>query len=338
MFIFSDKYRLLRRILLLLLTLCLLFPAAGCADKEESGEAGTMNTAAKELIDVLWNVDYNTFTPEKATAYAKKYYESEFLKEFMDDINYNSGIPAIKEEKLISKVVSMGDGEASKEELGDTTYKKYTMTAKIEIKSYEPMYPEDSFLEAGKTYDLLFTLYFAEQDGALKLVAYAYEPENGVFLPKRANNVQLNADQRNEIKIIAENYCKTRYNFDYRTYAPKKIFEFFKMNATDAFMENEGLTEQYIGDFYKDIKTFKMRSVIVSLKILAVEENKAPVNMPDGTQFFYFAVADIRYVIDATDDFFKQAQMKKGELYAIKEYLGFDLLNGKFKIAFTEWE
>ncbi len=336
MVLLHGKNRFMRGFALVLAVLCAVFCPAGCAP-EEQNEESYMRTAAKELVDVLWNIDYNTFTPEKATAYAKKYYESQFLKEFLDDINTNAGIPSIKEEKLVAKVLSTGEGEAAEEQLGDTVYKKYTMKGSVEVKNYEPVYPEDSILEAGKTYDLLFTLYFGEENGKLKLVAYAYEPQDGVFLPKRANNVKLSSGQIGQIKEIAQNYCRTRYDFDYQTYAPEAAFSFFKKNATAAFIENEGLTQNYLNDFYKDIKTYQMRSTIESLRVLAVDENKSAVNMPDGMQFYYIAAVQTQYSLEATGDFFRQAQMKKGEVYVITEYLGFELVGGKFRIAFTDY-
>jgi hypothetical protein len=327
-----------RRFIALALAVFLIaFCPTGCAP-QAGGDAAYMRDAANELTDMLWNVNYQTFTPEKATAYAKKYYESIFLKEFLEDISNNAGVAAVKEEKLISRVLEIGEGEASEEQLGDTVYKKYMLNARVEIINYEPMYPDDSILEAGKTYDLVFTLYFGKEGDDLKLVAFAYEPQDGVFLPKRANNVKLNETQRAEIKTIAQNYCRVRYHFDYQTYNPASIFSFFKKNATEEFIEKEGLTEGYLKDFFRDIKTYRLQSSIAELKVLAVDENKSAINLPDGLQFYYIAAVQIRYQIDATADFFQQAQMQKSEVYEIREYLGFDLQDGKFVIAFTEYE
>jgi hypothetical protein len=78
---------------------------AGCTPAETQNsinipsDSKLMENAAKELVDVLWNVDYKNFTADKTTAYAKKYYDSDFLADYLDDIRVNSGVGIVVEEK-----------------------------------------------------------------------------------------------------------------------------------------------------------------------------------------------------------------------------------------------
>ena len=313
----------------------MVFAMAGCSADTESK---FMRKASEELIDVLWNVDYTNFTPEKTTAYAKKYYESEFLKDYQSDILYNAGVNSIKEEKLTSKVLSIEDKGASTEDLGDTTYKKYTMKARIEIVSYKPVYPDDSVLEEGKTYDLIFHLYFAEENGKLKLCAFGYEPENGALLPKKANNVTLSAEQKNMLKQLSREYANVRYNFNYENYDPKPVYAFYEKNAMKSFMDQNQISMNYLNEFLKNIKTYKIKTIVTGLTILAIGENKTPIDLPQGMAYYYLAAIELKYKLSASKEYFEETQIIEGQEYTVREVLGFDFENGKPKIVFSEYE
>lgn len=333
MFIFLMK-KVLVFILAALSILGVMLLPSGCSDRDTA----YMRKAADELIDVLWNVDYNTFTPEKTTEYAKKYYDSDFLRDYESDIVYNAGITSVKDEKLITKVLSKKDVGASVEDFGDTTYQKYRMKAQIEIKSYKPVVPEDSIFEEGKKYDLIFTLYFKNENDVLKLSAFGYEPEKGTLLPKRANNVPLTPEQKKELESIAKNYSALRYGFDYRTYDPGKVLSFCEKNMTQALLKKEDFTPNFLNDFNNDIKSYQMKSEITDLKVLSVDENKTALDLGDGLVFYYLVSTEIKYKLIAMPDYFLKTQMKEGQIDTVREVLGFDFVNGIPKIAFAEYE
>lgn len=333
MFIFFIK-----KSFALVFTVCcilgiIIFPA-GCSDPDTT----YMQKAATELIDVLWNVDYNTFTHEKTTEYAKKYYDSDFLRDYESDIVYNAGVTSVKEEKLITKVLSKKDVGASVEDFGDTTYQKYRMKAQIEIISYKPSVPEDSVFEEGKKYDLVFTLYFKNENDALKLSAFGYEPEKGSLLPKRANNVPLTLEQKKALENIAKEYSALRYNFDYRTYDPKKVLTFCENNMTEALLKKEDFTLKFLNDFYNDIKDYQMKSEITDFEVLSVDENKTALDLGDGIVFYYLVSTEVKYKLSAIPEYFLQTQIKEGQINTVREILGFDFNNGRLKIAFAEYE
>lgn len=330
----------MKRIFILLLSCVLL--AAGCSGIKEDGttftsDAAYMENAANELMDVLWNVDYETFTPDKTTAFAKKYYDSDFLADYLEDVRLNSGIDSIVEEKLKSRVLSTSSLGDDEEMLGDTLYNKFKIRAKIEIISYDPVYPEESFFEKGKTYELNYTLYFKEENGSLKLSAFGFEPENKPFLPKKAQNVTLTPAEVEAMKELAKKYYSVRYNFDYKNYNAKEVFEFYRDNLEAAFMESEGITQKYIEDFKEDIKQYKMRAEIVSLDIVRADKNKSRVDNIEGTKFYYILVAELKYKVSALPSFFEKSEIEPEKETAVSEMLGFVWEGGKPKIAYAEY-
>lgn len=326
----------------LILLGCMLLLAGCTPAKAESAispasDSAFMENAAKELVDVIWNVDYRTFTADKTTAYAKKYYDKEFLADYLDDIRVNAGTDAVEEEKLQAKVLSVSPVGEGKEKLGDTLFKKYTVKAQVEIAHYEPVYPEESFFEAGKTYTLEYTLYFRDQEGELKLSAFGFEPADGPFLPKKANNVTLTKSQVEAMKEAARRYYETRYNFDYRSYDSKAVYGYYQDNMDAAFFEREGITQKYIDDFKKDVQAFKMKSQIISLEFPRTDENKSRFDFIDGVQFYYTVQAELKYRIAASPEYFEKSEIKQGEEVYLNETLGFVFENEKPKLAYAEY-
>jgi hypothetical protein len=316
----------------------MLFPAfiaAGCSEKDD---ADFMRKASEQLVDVLWNVDYHTFTPEKTTAFARKYYDSDFLSDYESDILYNAGVASVVEEKLISKVLSLQDIGQTTEELGDSTYQKYAVKAQIEIVSYKPLYPEDSVFEEGQKYDLIFSLYFMQENGTLKLSAFGYEPETGALLPKRANNVTLSAGQKKELESLARQYAYTRYNFDYKTYDPKAVFSFYENNTTKGYRDMDDISLEFLNDFYEDIKSFKMQADVTGFEVLYMDENKTPIDFGQGVVFYYLVAIQTTYKLSASKKYFEETQTKGDDPVIIREILGFEIENEKPKIAFVEYE
>ncbi len=330
----------MKKIFLILTAVIML---AGCVKPVQSGNANDkekeyMKKAAEELVDIFWNIDYRTYTPEKMTAFAKEYYDSGFLSEYLSDIMLNSGVYAMKEEKFVSEVKNvkyMGEGE---ETLGEETFKTAIIRAEIKIISYKPVYPEDSFFEEGKTYPLIFTLYFKHENGKLKLSVFSYDPENEPFLPKRANNKKLTEKDINKTEEIMKKYCELIYSFDYKSYDKNAVYSFIKNNTDPEYMEFEGFSPEYFSDFEKDIKACRAKSVIESYKVLYVDENKSIVNMLAGAQFYYLASAELKIKITALEEFFEKMQIEKSGALTKKIVFGFDFKEGKPAVMFTESE
>ena len=64
---------------------------AGCAREETD-----LYAVSEEFIGLLWNVDYREFRADETTEFAKKYYESAYLEDYLQDAEENAGVNAAK--------------------------------------------------------------------------------------------------------------------------------------------------------------------------------------------------------------------------------------------------
>jgi len=308
----------------------------GCGIRAD--ETDYIKTAAQELISVLWDVDYRTFTPAKSTAFAKEYYDAAFLDDYLSDVTRNSGAPFIVAEKLVSRVTATEICDIADRGFDGAEYKTVRIRSDIEIKNYQPAYPEDCFFEQGREYTLVYTVYFMREDGNLKLTGFDFMPEGEPFLPKRADNVALNGTQQRELKCIARNYAGIRYALDYRTYDADSVYAFYRNTCSETFLLDEGIDMTYLEAFQSDLELFRIVSEVVSVDIGRLPGDKAAVGTLEGTMFYYPLTMTIAYDLKANDAYYAHAQVKKGGTVTITETLYFDIVQGNLKIVYAEYE
>ena len=78
----EQKQKGMRGRMLSLMLFILFLPAllVGCAREETD-----LYAVSEEFIGLLWNVDYREFRADETTEFAKKYYESAYLEDYLQD-------------------------------------------------------------------------------------------------------------------------------------------------------------------------------------------------------------------------------------------------------------
>ena len=92
----EQKQKGMRGRMLSLMLFILFLPAllVGCAREETD-----LYAVSEEFIGLLWNVDYREFRADETTEFAKKYYESAYLEDYLQDTEKNAGVSDAKNDE-----------------------------------------------------------------------------------------------------------------------------------------------------------------------------------------------------------------------------------------------
>ena len=120
----------MRTLMLFILFLPVLL--AGCAREETD-----LYAVSEEFIGLLWNVDYREFRADETTEFAKKYYESAYLEDYLQDTEENAGVNAAKSDELISRALWCEDAGTREESIDGQAYTIQQVRARIQIDVYK---------------------------------------------------------------------------------------------------------------------------------------------------------------------------------------------------------
>lgn len=301
------------------LTVTSLFLFVGCFSQSSTF------SISKDLISLLWNVDYQTFSANATTEFAQQHYEAEFLADYLADPEYNAGVEDVKKEELESHVQEIQD-LGTKEEDGGIVQ---TVRAKIHIDRFRPENPEDSFFEEGKDYVLKYEIFFKEG----KIVSFGFEPEGEAFLPK-AEKEPLNREQKQKIEDACKDYLGLRYQIDPKEMEVKKAWSRYETLCSPEFLQRDEITEEWLEGFFAELEQANATLSLIKTEIM-VADQKEYLTEEDITGFYYYADMEYEYAIQAEEDYLKE--MGLGTRNQVKERLYFDISGNSYTIVYAKY-
>lgn len=283
--------------------------------------------AARELVGIIWNVDYETFNSTNTTEFAQKSYSKEFLEDYMGDIEYNAGVEQAKADKLVSRVLNIENGG----EVKNTDHTVQTVKAQIIIDRYEPEDPDMSFFEQGNKYTLVYDVYFVEEEGQQKISQFFFHPEGEEMLPK-SQKERLTKSERDEIEGITRKYLEIRYNS--ATYDVVAQWDFYKNNCESEFLTTDEITINSLQGMEDELKQY---NAIVTLEKYEIKSGEQKKHYFDGesSDFYYWTETEYTYKIKADSSFYTLKGLD--DTNTIKERLYFVKQDSKFFLAAAEY-
>ena len=308
--------------------LCLLLVFfCGCERQE------TTYQIAEKFMDILWNVDYETFSETETDEFAAQYYSAEYLESYERDKTANAGVKAVREERLKSAVTATEEqGRRTVVEDG-TEYIIQSILVDFVIESYEPDDPEMSYFEEGKRFRLIYDIYFAEENGALKIDSFAFRPEEGELLPK-SQKKPLTAEEMSKIQNMASEYIYRRFHISYLNFDAAEWEEYFRENLTESFLKRDGIDKRLLEDTAAQLTQYR---VVMAIKNASVEAGGQKRYIFDGEKgsFYYWVKAEFAYTVEADETYFqKKDAVSEG---SVTEMIYFEEQGDSFKIAYAEF-
>ena len=314
----------MKKLFAILFTMMMLF-AAGCAAEEK-----TTFALAEEMVRILWDVDYTTFSDAKTTDFAEKYYAKSYLADYLKNREENAGTVDVKKDKLISHVIKVTDGGTAKRD-GETVQKAEVV---FRIDSFEPEDPELSYFEANKQFTLVYSVYFKDEEGQKKIDGFSFAPKDGAFLPK-GEQTPLTEGELGKLRTLTTDYIYTRYNISSKIFDIDKQQKFYRDNATASFVERDGLDKNFFETMKSELEKYNV-TITVEQATVSPGVQKVYYNGGEGGAFYYWADADYMYTVDADEAYYKLKDI--GERTEQKERLYFEKDEaGAFRIAWAEY-
>ena len=87
------------------MALCILLLGPLCCCKAEQAPFAI----SKQLMELLWNVDYQTFSSAPTVEFAKKHFESGYLEHFLEDPDGQAGLEQNRQNQLKSRLEDVRD-------------------------------------------------------------------------------------------------------------------------------------------------------------------------------------------------------------------------------------
>jgi len=314
----------------LLLALLLVFPGgaflSGC-------DNGRLFIISQEFIGILWNVDYRTFSPDPNTEFARAYYDSDYLADYLVDIDDSAGVSNVALEKLVAHVKSTEDLGTSKEVLGEVSYTIQKVRAVIAVDNFEPEDPSMSFFEEGQEYTLIFSLFFRREGSSMKLSSYGFEPEGEAFLPA-GEKQRLTEEQRAQISLICQQYLSLRYEMDAATFEPAKRLMLYQALCAQTFLDRDGIDEAFLNSFGEELVQYHVSVTLLDSSI-TVGEQKESYYDGETSGFYYWAELSYVFGTHADEAYFKLHDI--GETQRVREKLYFTPDGSRFLISSAEY-
>lgn len=331
----------MKRIIGILLCGMLLL-CCGCQNsQDEKGQNEGINQQeqlfeiSSQLISILWDVDYKTFTSEQTTEFANQYYEQELLEDYLSDVEYHAGTEQVQDEKLVARVEEIQDLGVEDVEIDDLAAKLNTVKTTIYIENYEPDNLDLAFFEPDKSFTLIFYIYYIEQEEGYKIYQFQYEPYGENFLPN-SEKQQLSLAQQQSLENICLTYLDVRYNLDYRQYNLEEIYSFYQTYCSQTFLDTDGITLEWLESFYQQVVDNQLNTHLVDWEIRVSDQKIQYRDMYDY-EFYYYADMDYTYEINASEAYRQQTGLEQGSRVSVSERLYFDVESAEFKIVAAEF-
>lgn len=286
---------------------------------------------SRELIEILWDVDYRSFSPDATTQFAEKYYTEDFLENYLTDPEYYSGVESVHNEQLISCVKSIVDGRTQQQTLETGIYTVQYLEVTVSIENYQPQDADMAFFEAGKSFNLIYEIYFTEEG---KIALFGFEPKDEALLPAK-HKQRLTVEEQQELEERAYAYLQTRYELDYYTFDASVQWDYYEKNLSESFLERDGITKEFLHTLGKELAAYH---ACVQLKAcdIVVGEQKTVVYDEQDTQFYYWAEAVYTISVQADQEYYERYDLTQTQ--TITERIYFDRKNnGAFQIVWAQF-
>lgn len=330
----------MKKIIVLLLCVALLL--SGCQNSaEHEAPAGKLTQqeqlfgVSSQLIEILWDVDYQNFTSEQTTQFANKYYERELLEDYLTDVEYHAGTQQVQDEKLVAKVEEIKDLGIEDTQIDEMDAKLNTVQATIYIENYEPDNLDLAFFQPDATFTLIFYIYYIEQDGEYKIYQFQYEPYGENFLPNNEKQ-QLSLAQQQSLENICLTYLDVRYNMDYRQYNLEEVYSFYETYCSQEFLDTDGITFAWLESFYQQVVANELITSLTDWEIRVSDQKTQYRDMYDY-DFYYYADMEYTYQVNAGEEYLQQTGLEQGSTVSVNERLYFDVVGTEFKIVAAEF-
>jgi len=289
---------------------------------------------AKKLVHILWEVDYRTFTSEDTTGFAKKHYESAYLADYLEDTETNAGVVSVQEEELVSHVLLVEDLGERTERLDGETYTVQRVRAVVQVERFRPKDPKMSFFEEGKSFTMLYDVYFIEEQGVQKIAEYGFEPEGEEFLPA-GEKEPLPQEGREQIGQLVIAYLDTRYNIAADSFSVEQQWDFYSQNLSEWFLERDDISRESLEQWGEELSSYHV-SIALGESVIEIGQQKKYVNDGESGHFYYWAEASYSYTVEADQRYFALKGIEK--IDNVRERLYFDRgENGKYRLMWAEY-
>ncbi len=317
-----------RRWIALFLALLALAPLWACRAQADPF------AISRELLGLLWNVDYETFSSAPTAAFAKKYFERGYLENFLLDPDGETGVAENQANQLKSRLNSVANQGCEEQILGDTQYTVQRVQASVTLESFAPERPEESFFEQGESYLLNYQFYFVRQEGELKLAGFSFGPEGEAYLPS-AEKEPLLEEEKSAVCAVALEYLRARYEVSYASFAPEEVYAFYLSHLSPEFLARDGIT---LGSLQALGEEFAANHVSIALlsHALAAGDQKTAYYDGQAYGYYYFVTAEYAYEITADAAYFASKDLASSKI--VKEVMYFERqANGEFLMIGAEY-
>lgn len=318
----------IKRLVALFASLLCVCLCASCKQQVDTYEL------SQQLIGLLWNVDYETFSPEQTEKFARHYFEQGYLENFLADPEGETGAAENRANQLKSRLNSVSDQGSEQQILEDTEYTVQRVQISVTLDSFAPERPEDSFFEQGQTYLLNYQVYFVNQNGALKIAGFSFAPEGEAYLPAKEKQ-PLTEEEKADVTAIAEEYLRARYEVDYTTFLGADVFDFYTAHLSEAFLARDGITLASLGALEEEFKSYHVSIRLLS-NTLSAAAQKTSFFDGENHGYYYYVQAEYAYEITADPSYFAQKDLASSKI--VKELLYFERQpNGEFLMIGAEY-
>ena len=276
------------------MTLCILLLGLLCCCKAEQ----TPFAISKELMELLWNVDYQSFSSDPTIAFAKKHFESGYLEHFLEDPDGQTGLEQNRQNKLKSRLEDVRDLGLEQQILDGTEYTVQSVQISVFLESFAPEYPEESFFEQGQRYLLNYQVYFVQQDGALKLAGFSFQPEGEAYLPA-SEKARLSEEEKKIVLDIAEQYLGARYEVEYESFSAEQVFALYEEILSEAFLARDGITLQSLAAQQQEFVQNHVSIRLLDCSLMAADQK---MEFFDGENYGYYYHVRASYTYEITAD------------------------------------
>ncbi len=312
--------------------LCVLL-LAGCGVGEKTN-ADDLFSISAELLNILWNVDYTTFTCERTTEFARTYYEEGYFLYYMEEEEYNAGVSYAQDTELVSRLIDTEDLGTEDQTLDSQEYSVQTIRVHVCVDHFRPEDPDTNFFEEGQTYTLVYNIYFIREDGEPKIAGFSYSPEGEEMLPA-SEKEPLSQAERAKIMQITKEYLEIRYDFDVHTFSAEEAWVFYSENLTEEFLERDEISLETIREMLAEYTQYE---VFINLVDSILESGEQKTYVYDGVNqnFYYWVKAVYTYSISAREEYLVKKDI--GERGTLTEILYFEKqTDGDFKMAWAKY-
>jgi len=279
------------------MVLALLCILTGCSKQPHTPEE--LYDVCEELMQLLWDADYTAFTEKKMTEFAKLHYEQEYLAYYLEDPAYNAGVYHVQDTELISSLLLSENRGFEYQTLDGVDYVIQKLKVRVYIEQFRPDYPEQNYFEEGQTYDLIYQVYFIDQDGDYKISGFSYLPEDGDMLPIE-HRQKLTQQQKDDMLRIANQYLYWRYEMQCNTFSAQEAWDFYTTYVAGEFLDRDGISLESLNDQQQEYEKYGV-NVRLLKKQLQAGDGKTMVYDGYTADYHYWVEAVYTYRIHAAD-------------------------------------